>query len=120
MRTYIRRLLPIGSIVILKKTTKKIMIIANNLVSEVDGKNTHYDYSACLWPEGVYDTNKSFLFNDSDIKTIVNYGLITDEDFRIRLLVQNFGDNIELPFVNDEEKKVIQEEIEILDETPIE
>lgn len=119
MRTVIRRLLPIGSVIQLKNTTKKVMIIVNNIVSEKDGKNTHYDYSACLYPEGVFDSNLKFLFNDNDIEKIYSYGLITDEEFKIRLMIQNFAEGIELPFMTKKEKETIQKEIEVLDETPL-
>ncbi len=119
MQVNIRRLLPIGSIVKLKNANKKVMIIVNNILSETDKTIAHYDYSGCLYPEGVFDTTYNFLFNDADVEKIYDYGLITDEDFRIRLLVQNFAEGKELLFATEEEQQKIQKEIEVLDETSI-
>lgn len=68
MEKNIHIFLPIGSIVTLKKSTKKIMV-TGTLVS-LDGKNI-YTYSGCLWPEGIVDTNSNIVFNIDDIRDVI-------------------------------------------------
>ena len=65
--------LPIGSVVTLKDATKKIMIIGYCPVEKE--RNQMYDYSACLYPEGVIDSNRILLFNHNQIATIHFIGL---------------------------------------------
>lgn len=111
MNVEINRLLPIGTIVRLKNTNKNVMIMVNNVAAEIDDKNVRYDYSACLYPEGVINTENAILFNEKDIEEIINYGLITDEEFKIRLIVQNFASGIKLPFMTKEKEMIMREEM---------
>ena len=69
--------LPIGTVVTLKDATKKIMVIGYCPVE--NGHNQMYDYSACLYPEGVIDSNKILLFNHDQIATIHFEGYVSDE-----------------------------------------
>ena len=46
------KMLPLGSIVILKGNTKKMMIIARVIGLPVKGEVYRFDYGACLYPEG--------------------------------------------------------------------
>ena len=69
--------LPIGTVVTLKKATKKIMIIGYCPVEREH--NQMYDYSACLYPEGVIDSNKMLLFNHNQIATIHFEGFNDEE-----------------------------------------
>lgn len=60
--------LPIGTVVNLKGATKKIMIIG---YCPVENENHQmFDYSACLYPEGVIDSKKTLLFNHEQIEKI--------------------------------------------------
>ena len=51
------KLLPIGSVVLLKEAKKRLMIIGYypTIISE-EGNTTTYDYSGCLFPEGIIDS----------------------------------------------------------------
>lgn len=63
--------LPIGTVVILKKSEKKIMIIGfmiSNLTNKED--TTVYDYAGCLYPEGQLSSSETLVFNHEDIKEI--------------------------------------------------
>ena len=79
--------LPIGSVVMLKGGTKRVMVTGFCTVPNEDKENV-YDYSGCLYPEGVISTEQVLLFNHSDIEKIYYLGYIDDEEkkFKERLL----------------------------------
>ena len=74
-----KKILPIGSVVLLKDAEKRIMIIGYYPTTIVDNKEVTYDYSGCLFPEGVIDSDKSMLFNQDDIDHLFFYGLMDEE-----------------------------------------
>jgi hypothetical protein len=84
--------LPLGSIVMLKNGWKKIMIIGYSPI-DMNKENKVYDYMACLYPEGVINTNYNILFNHEDIKQIFALGLRDEEqqNFMLKLpdLIKN-------------------------------
>ena len=63
-------MLPLGSIIILKGNTKKMMIISRVIAVPVKGNIYRFDYGACLYPEGVVGENLIY-FNHEDIFKIV-------------------------------------------------
>lgn len=67
--------LPIGSVVKLNKTKKKLMVIGYLVKNE--GKI--YDYIACLFPEGILSLKDVLLFNHEDIKEIYYLGHRTEK-----------------------------------------
>lgn len=73
------KLLPIGSVVLLKNASKRVMVIGYYQTVMVANKEITYDYGGCLFPEGVIDSSKSMLFNHGDIDKMFYYGLIDDE-----------------------------------------
>ena len=66
-------LLPIGSVVLLKEGTKKLMIIGLKPVKQ-DETQEMYDYIGVLYPEGYLSSDYSFLFNHDDINDVVFKG----------------------------------------------
>lgn len=70
--------LPIGSVVILKNASKKIMITGYS----VKDKNTNkeYDYVGCKYPEGITVDRSYLLFNSEDIAKVFYKGYM-DEEF---------------------------------------
>ena len=92
--------LPIGTVVTLQKATKRIMIIGYCPISE---DKTMYDYSACLYPEGVISQDKTLVFNHEQIAQIHYTGLEDEEekDFILKMknAVANMSElkNIKLP-----------------------
>ena len=87
------KLLPIGSVVKLKKTEKKIMIIGLLCLGENDENNRLYDYSGCVYPEGVLTGNKNILFNQEDIDELYYVGYNDNEE---RLYKKNINDNMNI------------------------
>jgi len=63
MKTY----LPIGSVVLLKEASKRIMIVG---VAQIEaGTGKIWDYSAVPYPDGMIDSNRLVLFNEDQIHT---------------------------------------------------
>lgn len=71
----IKKLLPIGSVVLLKNGIKKAMVIGI-LQSTVDKEKeiTEYDYIGVLYPEGFFDVKSMFFFNHDQINDVVFRG----------------------------------------------
>ena len=76
-------LLPIGSVVLLKDATKKIMVIGF-YASDKKNKNKVYDYLACTFPEGIISDNSYLLFNHNQIDKIFHYGLDNGEELMFK------------------------------------
>ncbi|MBO4885415.1 MAG: DUF4176 domain-containing protein [Clostridia bacterium] len=72
-------LLPIGSVVLLKDSTKRVMImgVAQEGVTEA-GKKL-YDYVGCVFPEGFLSADQNFLFNTDQIDRLYFLGYQDDE-----------------------------------------
>ena len=70
-------LLPIGSVVLLKNATKRLMVYGVGQTDE--SENVEYDYIGVMYPEGNMGEGTHFLFNHSDIDTIVFRGYEDEE-----------------------------------------
>lgn len=66
--------LPIGSIVLLKGGTKKLMIFGIMQSDQSDALSEEYDYIAVPYPEGNMGQEYQYLFNADDIATVVSHG----------------------------------------------
>ena len=74
--------LPIGSVVLLKEATKKLMICGRIQICEE--QNTVYDYSGCLYPEGYMGASEMYLFNNEDIDRVYYLGMQDEEELKFR------------------------------------
>ena len=63
-----KELLPIGSIVLLKEGTKKLMVFGIRQTDAQSGRE--YDYSGVLYPEGNLGNETWFLFDDENIEKV--------------------------------------------------
>ena len=68
-----KKLLPIGSVVLLKEGTKKLMIIGIKPVT-AEKPDEIYDYIGVVYPEGFLSNEYNFLFNHDDINDVVFTG----------------------------------------------
>ena len=96
MKEKYKKYLPIGSVVLLKEASKRIMITGFAVKGKDDNTGKVYDYIACLYPEGVINTEQNLLFNHDDIQRIFAIGYSDDEEktFKERL-------NIEIEKINN-------------------
>ena len=99
--------LPIGTVVKLKDADTRIMIVGFYPEIILNNKKVRYDYSACLFPEGVLSSDKSLVFNHDQIDKLYFYGLV-DEEQKIfmnrlkELIEEEEKNNIELPNLNNQ------------------
>ena len=85
-----KKYLPIGSVVLLKESTKRVMIVGLKQ-QQIDSEKT-WDYSACLFPEGVLDPDKLFLFDEEQIQRLYFIGLQDGESLMfLERLANNEG-----------------------------
>lgn len=70
--------LPIGTVVLLKDSNRKVMIIG---VLQFNGSDQSvlYDYSGVLYPEGLIDPKNNYLFNQDQIERIYYRGYHNEE-----------------------------------------
>jgi len=71
-----KKYLPIGTVVMLAGGSKRAMITGFCPVAE---GNKMYDYSGCLYPEGVLSSDQTLLFNHSQIVQIFFKGFVDQE-----------------------------------------
>ena len=77
------KFLPIGTVCLLKDATKKVMI-AGFCATGVETGDKVFDYIGCLYPEGVFDTEKNLLFNHEDIDKYYAIGYSDDEEKKFK------------------------------------
>ena len=73
------KFLPIGTVVMLKGGSKRVMISGFCSVAEND-PNKMWDYSGCIYPEGFLSSNQTCLFDHEQIEKVYHLGLIDDEE----------------------------------------
>lgn len=71
--------LPVGTIVLLDGAKKKLMITGFCIVAE-NNTEKMYDYSGCLYPEGIISADQTALFNHNQIKEIIFDGYEDEEE----------------------------------------
>ena len=67
-----KRFLPIGSVVLLKESKKRIMIVG--VKQKQIASETVWDYSACLYPEGIINPDRLYLFDSEQIERVYFIG----------------------------------------------
>ena len=79
----INGLLPIGSVVLLQESIKKVMIIG---VCQRSANNPEdiYDYVGVIFPEGFLDADKMFLFNNNMIDQVFMIGYQDAEELTFK------------------------------------
>ncbi len=77
-----RDLLPLGSVVTLKKGQKRLMIVGRFQEEAQSGQL--FEYSAVLWPEGMISSTQVYLFNGPDIDRVYFLGLQDSQEFTFR------------------------------------
>ena len=96
------KFLPIGSVVLLKNGKKEVMITSYCIIPKGDLYDKHgkveldegemLDYGACIYPEGIIDSNSVIGFNHENIEKVLFRGYETDKYKEFSKLLK---DNIE-------------------------
>ncbi len=86
-------LLPIGSVVLLHDSKKKVMVVGVCQLGEAD-KKIIYDYAGVLFPEGYLSSDKMFLFNNDQIKQIYSFGYQDEEQLAFKAKADGIIDDL--------------------------
>ena len=102
--------LPIGTVVLLTNGTKKVMI-TGYLPIDIEAGNKMYDYTGCLFPEGVIIDSETLAFNHDQIQEIVYEGLNNEESGEFIKTIKNIANINNQPTVNSalEQQKTTEE-----------
>ena len=79
--------LPIGTVVLLKNGSKKVMIYGRKQIATENGQE--FDYVACLYPEGKIKDDYTFLFNNENIDKIIFKGYSDEEEVEFQKVLNN-------------------------------
>jgi|GEM_PF-607493 len=88
-----KKFLPIGSVVLLKESQKRIMIVG--VKQKQANSDKVWDYSACLYPEGILDPEKLFLFDTEQIERLYFIGLQDGEGLAFLNKINHLDDNVD-------------------------
>lgn len=76
------KLLPIGTVVLLKGGEKRILITGYYVI-DTEKKDTIYDYCGCPFPEGVKDNKTALLFDREQVEKIFHLGYSDEESEKV-------------------------------------
>ena len=85
-----KKFLPIGSVVLLKESQKRIMIVG--VKQKQANTDKVWDYSACLYPEGILEPDKLFLFDSNQIERLYFIGFQDGEGLSFLDKLNHFDD----------------------------
>ncbi|UOY91223.1 DUF4176 domain-containing protein [Ectobacillus sp. JY-23] len=80
------KLLPNGSIVLLKEGEKRLVIYGRKQLL-MRQEPVMYDYIGCFYPEGYINPDYTFVFNHEDIEDIVFVGFSDEEEEKFATLL---------------------------------
>lgn len=95
----VKDFLPIGSIVVVKGSVKKFMVVARAVYAKVAKGEEYFDYGACTYPEGLMGDNILY-FEHEDIAEVVYRGYEDEDEKR---MLQNI--RLGLARIEEERKK---------------
>lgn len=75
--------LPIGTIVILKGSEKKMMIVSRLVITSIEEEVVYFEYGACAYPEGMVGDTVRY-FNSDEIVHVVHHGFADGEDVALQ------------------------------------
>lgn len=80
-------ILPIGSVVLLKDSTRRLVIVGQ-YVSKAENDRI-YDYTGCLYPEGLTDPEKMYLFDSGSIERVYHIGYMDEKTAEFLPQIEN-------------------------------
>lgn len=87
-----KKYLPIGSVVLLENSNKRVMIVGFAAKTK-DQESKIYDYVGCIFPEGVILPNQNLFFNHNMIKKIFFIGYTDEEDTKFKIELNQIMNN---------------------------
>jgi hypothetical protein len=71
--------LPLGTVAMLKNGKHRVMIVGYCARIESDEDAPFYDYMGCMFPEGIFTTEQTLVFNHENINKIYYMGYVDTE-----------------------------------------
>lgn len=96
--------LPIGTVVVLKGATKRIMITGFASMSPETG-DIIFDYSGCPYPEGFLNYNEVCVFNHEQIEKVYAKGYTDEEETEYKKALVEQLEQISVPKDEKEENQ---------------
>lgn len=87
MNNKYEKFLPIGTVVMLKGAKKRLMI-TGFCSYDLETRKKAYDYTGCLYPEGIITSKQTALFDHNQIEKIYFLGYSDQEEknFKMKLI----------------------------------
>jgi hypothetical protein len=86
--------LPLGSVVIVKGSTHKMMTISRAVIVENNGRKEYFDYGGCSWPEGQLGDKIAYFSHDM-IREILFKGYVDGDDGDEARMRKDYADSFE-------------------------
>ena len=78
----INGMLPIGTVVILNESKKRVMIVG--VAQRGENQDKIWDYCGVVFPEGYMSADKLFLFDNEQIERVYHVGLLDSESIEFK------------------------------------
>ncbi len=109
------KFLPIGSVVLLRGGTKKVMVTGFCSIADDDNSKV-YDYTGCIYPEGYLNSNQICLFDHEQIEQICYLGYEDEEEKEFKVSLLDIVNKYKSGLVSLDDEK-IESEIDDNDES---
>lgn len=86
------KFLPIGSIVLLKGASKKIMV--TGFLCKEPNNEKIYDYVGCPYPEGMISFDTNLLFDNNQIDKVIEEGYKDNDEILYKQKLNELVDNL--------------------------
>lgn len=84
------KILPLGSVVYLKRIKTKIMIICRGAINEDEkGNEIYFDYTGCFLPNE-FDPERLLFFNRENVEEVLFEGYVDDNERRLASVFLNW------------------------------
>ena len=81
------KFLPLGSIILIKGSVRKMIIVGRALMQKIDNQTKYFDYACCTYPEGLIG-DQAIYVNHADIDEVVYKGYADDDDERMQKYIK--------------------------------
>lgn len=82
------KFLPLGSVILVKGSVKKIILIGRGVATMIKGEQKYFDYVACTYPEGLVGETV-FYVNHEDIEEVIHQGYADEDDHKMQKNLKN-------------------------------
>ncbi|TYC49057.1 DUF4176 domain-containing protein [Weissella muntiaci] len=109
------KLLPLGSIVLLKEGLQKLVVVGRGAIynDQITGEEKIADYMGAIYPTGV-NPESTIFFQDEDVDKVVFEGYIDDDENRFQDIYSKWRGSVKLDKIVEDAGSVEEDgEIEV-------